>query len=73
MSKRIKNIYFVIGLIGVILTASGISPETITSWDILFKNIINIISNPFMLMSVVMSVLGIFVDPTTPGIKDNHK
>lgn len=73
MSKRIKNIYFVIGLIGVILTASGISPETITSWDILFKNIINIISNPFMLMSVVMSVLGIFVDPTTPGIKDNQK
>lgn len=70
MNLRIKNIYFIIGLIGIGLTAAGISPESLTSWDILFNNLLNVLNNPFMLVSVIMAVLGVFVDPTTPGLKD---
>ena len=49
----------------------GISPETITSWTILKDQLISLISNPYMLVTVIMAVLGVFVDPTTKGIKDN--
>lgn len=73
MNKRVKNVYFWIGVIGVIFTASGINPETITSWDILIKNILSVLSNPYLLASVVMAIIGIVVDPTTPGIKDKEE
>lgn len=68
---RFKNPWFWIGVLGVIFTAMGISPETITSWTILKDQLISLISNPYMLVTVIMAVLGVFVDPTTKGIKDN--
>ena len=68
---RMKNPWFWVGVIGVILTAMGVSPEMLTSWDILFEQVKELFSNPFMLGSVTISVLGIFVDPTTAGISDS--
>lgn len=68
---RFKNPWFWIGVLGVIFTAMEISPETITSWTILKDQLISLISNPYMLVTVIMAVLGVFVDPTTKGIKDN--
>lgn len=70
-TDRFKNPWFWIGVLGVIFTAMGISPETITSWTILKDQLISLISNPYMLVTVIMAVLGVFVDPTTKGIKDN--
>lgn len=70
-TDRFKNPWFWIGILGVIFTAMGISPETITSWTILKDQLISLISNPYMLVTVIMAVLGVFVDPTTKGIKDN--
>lgn len=69
-TNRYKNPYFWIGLIGVILTAMGISPETLTSWDMVVAAAVDLIKNPFLLFSVAIAVLGVFVDPTTKGIKD---
>lgn len=70
-TDRFKNPWFWIGILGVIFTAMGISPETITSWTILKDQLISLISNPYMLVTVIMAVLGVFVNPTTKGIKDN--
>lgn len=70
MDKRYKNVYFWIGLIGVIFSAAGVNLESLTSWNILFSNIMNILSNPFLLISVIMAVSGVIVDPTTKGFKD---
>lgn len=71
LKVRIKNPYFWIGLIGVILTAMGISPEMLTSWSILWQSIIDLVRNPFMIGSVILAVMGVLVDPTTFGIKDS--
>ena len=72
MNNRFRNIGFWVGLIGIVLTAAGIDPATLTSWDVLANNLLEIIRNPYMIVSVVMAVVGVFTDPTTPGIKDHE-
>lgn len=71
LKVRLKNPWFWIGLIGVILSAMGISAETLTSWSAVGNALIDLVTNPFMLGSVAIAVLGVFVDPTTEGIKDS--
>lgn len=70
---RAKNPWFWVGVGGVILTAMGISPEMLTSWGAVANAFLALIKNPFMLGSVVLAILGIFVDPTTAGISDSKQ
>ena len=70
---RFKNPWFWVGLCGTILTAMGVSPEMFTSWGAVWEAIVNLFSNPFMLVSVVLAVLGVFVDPTTAGVGDSKR
>lgn len=70
MNNRYKNVYFWIGIIGVIFSAAGVNIEMLTSWPILFESILGILGNPFLLMSVIAAIVGISVDPSTPGFKD---
>lgn len=67
---RAKNPYFWIGLIGVICTAIGVEPEMFTSWGILADKIIEVLSNPFMLVSVIATIIGVVCDSTTKGFSD---
>ena len=71
LKVRMKNPYFWIGVVGVILTAMGISPEMLTSWGAVWEAIVNLLQNPFMIGSVIIALVGIFVDPTTAGIGDS--
>ena len=73
MKNRIKNPYFWIGLIGVILTAMGVNAESFTSWQAVGDALTALIANPYLLGSVATAVLGIFVDPSTKGLKDGDK
>lgn len=70
---RFKNPWFWVGLCGTVLTAMGVSPEMFTSWGAVWEAVVNLINNPFMLVSVVLAVLGVFVDPTTSGISDSKR
>ena len=70
MNNRFKNPWFWIGLVGVILTAMGISPETLTTWNAVAEAFKGLITNPYMLVSVAMAVIGVFVEPTSKGLKD---
>ena len=70
IQERFKNPYFVIGLIGVVFSAAGIDFESLTDWSILWRNILDILGNPFLLASVVVAIIGVFVDPSTKGFKD---
>ena len=70
---RFKNPWFWVGLCGTILAAMGVSPEMFTSWDAVWEAVVNMVSNPYMLVSVVLAVLGVFVDPTTSGISDSKR
>ena len=70
MKDRIKNPYFWIGLVGIILTALQVEASTLTSWDKVLQLIVNTIQNPYLLTTTVMAVIGVIVDPTTKGAKD---
>ena len=70
---RFKNPWFWVGLVCAILSAMGVSPDMFTSWSAVWDAIVNLFSNPFMLVSVVLAVLGVFVDPTTAGISDSKR
>ena len=70
---RFKNPWFWVGLGGVILSAMGVSPEMLTSWGAVWEAVVNLLRNPFMLVSAVLAVLGVFVDPTTAGICDSKR
>ena len=70
---RAKNPWFWVGLFGTILAAMGVSPEMFTSWGAVWEAVVNLFRNPFMLVSVVLAVLGVFVDPTTAGVGDSTR
>ena len=70
---RMKNPWFWVSLLGVILTAMGVSPEMFTSWGAVIQAIRELIGNPFMLGSVAVAVLGVFIDPTTKGVGDSKQ
>ena len=70
---RMQNIWFWIGLGGTILTAMNVSPEMFTSWDLLWQAIVALFSNPFRLGCVIVAVIGVFADFTTPGIGDSSR
>ena len=73
LKVRMKNPWFWVGVAGTVLMATGVSPEMFTSWGILWENIVSLVQNPFMLGSVALTVLGIFVDPTTNGVSDSEQ
>lgn len=73
LKVRVLNPWFWISLIGVILTAMGVSPETFTSWEAVYAAFVALVSNPYMLGSVFVAVLGVFIDPTTKGVKDSEQ
>lgn len=73
LKVRMKNPWFWVGVFGVMLTAMGISPEMLTSWSLVWESFVNLVSNPFLLGSVFVALLGIFVDPTTAGINDSKQ
>ena len=68
---RMKNPWFWVGLAGLFLTAIGVNPETLTSWAALKQALMEFISNPFMIGSALVALLGQFIDPTTAGVGDS--
>ena len=70
---RVKNPYFWLGLVAVILAAVGVSPESLTSWSILYAQIRALLSNPFAVSCVIVAVLGYINDPTTSGLSDSRQ
>lgn len=72
LTVRAKNPWFWVSLGGVILTAMGVSPEMLTSWGAVMDALVNLITNPFMLGSVIIAVMGVVIDPTTAGVGDSN-
>ena len=72
---RIKNPQFIaqiaISIFVPILGYAGLTAQDLTSWAILLQLIINAVSNPYVLMIVIVSVYNAIQDPTTAGIGDS--
>lgn len=70
---RLKNVWFWVGVGGVLLTALGIEPQMLTSWEALRTAVMDVLGNPYLLGSAVIALLGQFIDPTTAGIGDSKQ
>ena len=70
-TNRFKNPYFWFGVVAVILTAMDVTPESLTSMEILLEEFKNLITNPYKMGLVIVAVTGIFVEPTSTGLLDN--
>lgn len=70
---RMKNPWFWVGVVAVALTAIGVEPETFTSWQAVLEGLLSVLSNPVQLVTAFLSILSVFVDPTTSGISDSEQ
>lgn len=68
---RMRNPWFWVGIVGLFMTAIGVSPETLTSWAALRQALADFIGNPFLIGSAAVALLGQFIDPTTAGVGDS--
>ncbi|MGY5268771.1 phage holin [Paraclostridium bifermentans] len=71
MKSRIKNPYFWLGLGGIIFSSAGVDFKTLTSWSLLGDALLSILANPVAVVAVAAAIIGVFVDPSTKGLKDN--
>ncbi len=68
MKEKIKNPYFWLSTIALIFSASGIDFNTLTSWGLMGKALLSIISNPVAVVAVITAFLGIWNDNSTKGL-----
>lgn len=71
--NRIKNVYFWVGISGVILTALQVEASSLTTWNSVLILILDTLKNPYLLFTTAMAVLGVVIDPTTNGLKDKKE
>lgn len=71
LKNRLKNPYFWLGLGGVVFSAAGVDFNTLTSWRLLGQAFLNILANPVAVVAVAAALIGVVVDPSTKGLKDN--
>lgn len=64
IKKRITSPVIIIALIAQILLAAKISPETLTSWPILWTTFVATVSNPVAIGLILIEIVAFFNDPT---------
>ena len=69
---RMKNPWFWVGIVSVAITAIGVDPMTFTSWAAVLEGIKAVAQNPVQLVTMILAVLSVFIDPTTAGVTDSE-
>jgi phi LC3 family holin len=74
---RWKNPNFIIqillAVIVPILMYFGLTPQSITTWPLLFSVLFDAVLNPYVVFTIALSVYNAVNDPTTPGISDSNR
>lgn len=74
---RFKNPNFIMQLVLAvfvpILAYMGLTAQDLTTWPILGSLLLEAVSNPYVLILVVVSVYNSVTDPTVKGISDSKQ
>lgn len=62
--KRFRSPVVIGGIFTIVIVVSGIEPSNMTSWGLLFENILAIFKNPFVLISIIWQVIAFLNNPT---------
>ena len=71
-SNPIFYVQIVLSILMPILTYFELSASDLTTWGKLFDVLLQAISNPCVLVAVVVSVYNSIIDPTTKGFGDSR-
>jgi len=58
----LKNYVFWIGAAGIVLSAAGIEPDTLTSWPLVWEAIVSIASNPVALIGGALGIIASYTN-----------
>ena len=70
---RLKNPWFWVGVISIAIASIGLDPTTMTTWGAVWAAAVAVLHNPVQLVTVVLAVLAVFIDPTTAGLSDSAR
>lgn len=74
---RIKNPAFwvsiAIAIVTPILAYFGLTAQDMTSWGAIWDVIVQAVSNPYVILTVAVSVYNAIVDPTSTGVTDSSR
>lgn len=71
--ERYKNPWFWVGIGGIVLTTLQVEATSLTTWSNVGELIVRTVSNPYLLGTTAMAILGVFIDPTSKGIGDKKE
>lgn len=70
-TDRFKNPYMFFGIIATIFATVGIEPIMLQEWEILKFEVLEVLNNPYKIGCLVVALVGVYIDPTTKGLKDS--
>ena len=70
---RLKNPWFWVGVISIAIASIGLDTTTMTTWGAVWVAALAVLHNPVQLVTVVLAVLAVFIDPTTAGLSDSAR
>ena len=73
MKDKLRNPYFLLGVVAVIFASAGVDVATLSSWPLLADALLSILNNPFTLLCVVLALLAMFNDNSTSGLDGADK
>ena len=62
--ERLKSPVVIFGIVGLILQAAQVDPQTLTSWEILWDNILKFLGNPIQLATAIYLIFGLLNNPS---------
>lgn len=68
MKNKLRNPYFLLGIVAVIFSAAGVNIATLSSWPLLAAALLSIVNSPFTLLCVILALLAMFNDNSTCGL-----
>lgn len=70
---RIRNPWFWVGIVSAAVSALRLDVNALTSWGAVWACLCGIGSNPVQLATLCLTVLSVFIDPTTAGLGDSAR
>lgn len=74
---RLKNPYFYAALFLAVVapvgTYFGVNANEVTSWTMVYELAKKAVLNPYIVVTVIISVATFLIDPTTKGLSDSKE
>lgn len=63
----------ILAIVGPVMAYFGLTGADFTTWPLVWDTIVKAVSNPYVIVTVIISVWNAINDPTTAGITDSAR